>query len=876
MTHPSRDGFRSDRSKGFGAVARWLTVPLLVAVTGVAVAQQYRSEVKVLEVAPPEQQGPEDPAELLKTTTDPYARSLLLRELAARAARDGDAEAAARYLEQALAQGGLSELAAEQMRNDLTRLYAATGKHDEVLRVLEPRFRAGAELGAEEFIALGSAYLQLGRHREAIRPLKAGIAKTLRPDESWRAALLAAHIGAKEYDAASALVSDLVREYPARGDYWLQWMALLMRAGQKQRAAAVLALAARQGHVNSEDDRMRLVALTAGVGAPFEAGSLMQRWMENGELPTTAGNWESLAGLWSNAREWSLAIEALEQALALKPRAQLYLQIAQLYMDREEYPQAAEALATAIDRGAASGSAFMTLGMAEYQQGLVDEAINAFRAAQQFAGSKQLATEWVEYLESGQAREQAMTAALNRAQREWGDAQVQLGRAVDQDIVQIGQPGGANAMQGRRLASTDPFTPVGAERPGNADGTIPAWDGGLMRQDWPAAYTEGAKLIDPFPQDQPQFEISARNVDQYGDKVSAGHRALMARYPDYRMPVYPTRRSVSYPQPIYEASKANRGRAKLLGSDALSGARLGFPFPRPENGVEIMWNHRTRYRGDSAQFQASQAVVHPDGDIPRQFKSNWKTYYRYANVSDPVDIDRNNILVYGVTWLSDSGRNPNFVVLFHETANSIEDPRKLWVLLVKVGRMLRIPPVGYDQPFPQSESLYFIDQIDMYNGAFDRYVWRLVGKREMYIPYNSYRLNDGRYRYDDTLKGRFINPEATRYELHRVWVIEATERGKKRHVFGKRIFYVDEDSWNVVLVENHDREGNLWRFQEGHLLQFYQRQATYSAPVVTYDLKDGRYFANFLTAEEPPPEFDVPGIDSQDFLPARVKVRFSR
>ncbi len=855
-----------------GIVILWLALGLFAAD---ARAQQYRSEVRVLEVAPPEQQSSQDPAELLKTTTDPYARSLLLRELAARAAADGDAAAAARYLEQALSTGGLSELAAEQMRADLTRLYAATGNYDEVVKVLGPRYRRNPDLPAEELVALGASYVQLKRYRDAIPPLQAAIAKTVRPDESWRANLLAAYIGAEQYARASELVADLVREYPARGDYWLQWTALLLRAGKKERAAAVLAVAARLGHVNTETERMRLVALTAGIGAPFEAGSLMQRWMESGELESTPDHWESLAGLWSNAREWSLAITALEQAIARRPRAALYLQLGQLYMDREDYPKAAEALRAAIERGAGSGEVYLTLGMAEYQQGRADAAIDAFRAAQQYARAKPLATEWVQYLESGQAREQAMQAAVARARRQWGDEKVQLASTPDSRIVQVGA-GGENAMSPRRVPSSDPYTPVGAERGGNADGTIPAWDGGLLRQDWPAAYVDGGRLVDPFPQDQPLFEISARNVDQFGDAVSAGHRALMARYPDYRMPVYPTRRSISYPPEIYAATRENQKTARLLGSDALSDARLGFPFPRPENGVEIMWNHRTRYRGDSVQFQAAQAVVHPDGDIPRLLKANWKVYYRYANISDPVDIRRNNILVYGVTWLSDEGRSPDVVVLFHETANSIEDPRNLWVLLVKVGRMLRIPPIGYDQPFPASEGLYFIDQIDMYNGAFDRYVWRLVGKREMYIPYNSYRLNDGRYRYADILRGRFINPEATRYERHRVWVIEATERGGKRHVFGKRVFYVDEDSWNVVMVENHDRDENLWRFQEGHLLEFYNRQATYSAPVVTYDLLDGRYFVNFLTAEEPPAEYDLPGISSQDFLPARIKARYSR
>jgi len=211
----------------------------------------------------------------------------------------------------------------------------------------------------------------------------------------------------------------------------------------------------------------------------------------------------------------------------------------------------------------------------------------------------------------------------------------------------------------------------------------------------------------------------------------------------------------------------------------------------------------------------------------------------------------------------------------HETANSIKDSRDIWVLPPKINKMFRIPPVGYDQPFPGADGLMFVDMIDMYNGAFDRYVWKLTGKREIYIPYNGYKLLDGSVKAADLLRPGHPRQDVMRYELHRVWVIEAVEREGKRHVFGKRVFYVDEDSWNVVLVENYDREGRPWRFQEGHLLAFYDQQFANTAPVFTYDLKDGRYFANRLNDKDPPPQYGLPMKDSE-FLPAAVKAKYGR
>jgi hypothetical protein len=383
------------------------------------------------------------------------------------------------------------------------------------------------------------------------------------------------------------------------------------------------------------------------------------------------------------------------------------------------------------------------------------------------------------------------------------------------------------------------LTAIGAERDGNAAGTIPEWNGGLTQP--PSAFKPGGRLVDPYAPDRPLFTITQANAAQYAALLSNGHRALLAKYKDFRMPVYVTRRSAAYPQAIYDATQANAGKARLIGSDALTNARLGFPFPQPENGVEVMWNHRTRYRGDTFMGVTSQAVVSEKG-IGNRNKGVFKVLFRYGNVAKPADIEDENVICYGVTFVGErvTDTMADFVVLFHESANSIKKARAIWVLLGKVGRMLRLPPLGYDQPMYGTEGLYYIDMIDMYNGAFDRYVWKLVGKRELYIPYNAYRLNDGSQKYAQQLTWPTFSADNTRYELHRVWVIEATERGGKTHVFGKRIFYVDEDSWNVVLVENQDRAGRLWRFQEGHLINSYDVLSTNAYPIVTYDLAQDR------------------------------------
>ena len=870
--------FRAEAAGNAEKILRVSLCALCVLCAKPLLADQYKSEVRELPGTPPPAQQ-QDAQKLLQAAKDPYEKALLLRELAAKAAGSKDYETAAKYLDQAIRQNALSPQAVAEMRKDLTQLLVAGGKPAEVVKALEPQVRNNPNATAEQQAALGGAYLQLKRYKDALPLLQRAVASNPNADESWLQALYAAYANTGQSKAALPVLEKLARRNPGNRDYWLALAGVLHEAGQKERALAALELASRQGHLQSPEERLQLVGLTAQLGAPFEAGSLMHAWLEKGELPRNAQNYERLAGLWVAARESSLAIDALDQAQALAGDPGRSLQLGQLHLDRDDYAAAATELNAAlgearIDR---AGPVLLALGMASFNAGNADGAREAFTGAQRFPQSAAAAQQWLQFLDSAGARE----AAARLARRRGTDAEaVALSRRLLGGEVAAAPS--ASTGTGADIVDTRPelrriggrLTEIGAEREGNADGTIPEWRGGVTQP--PPGFRNGGRLVDPFPQDRPQFTITPANAAQHAARLSPGHRALLAKYPGFRMPVYASRRSAAFPQAIYDATAANRGKAKLVGSDALVDARLGFPFPEPQNGVEIMWNHRTRYRGDSFMGVTSQAVVSRNG-VSNRNKGVFRVLFRYGNVARPADIADENIIAYGVTFVGErvTETNADLVVLFHESANSIKKARAIWVLLGKVGRMLRLPPLGYDQPMYGTEGIYFIDMIDMYNGAFDRYVWKLVGKRELVIPYNAYRLVDGSQKYAQQLTYPTFGAQNARYELHRVWVIEATERGGKSHAFGKRTFYVDEDSWNVVLVENQDRAGKLWRFQEGHLVTSYDVGSTNAYPIVTYDFKDDRYFVHRLLAEDPPLQFNV-AMRAQEFLPASVSAKYSR
>ena len=401
-----------------------------------------------------------------------------------------------------------------------------------------------------------------------------------------------------------------------------------------------------------------------------------------------------------------------------------------------------------------------------------------------------------------------------------------------------------SAQEAGRLGAD--LTPFGAEKAGNAAGTIPAWDGGLTRP--PAGYTPGKHYVDPFAGDKILFTINAKNLDQYAAQLSEGHKAMLRTYETFRMNVYPTRRSASAPQRVYEATSKNVTRAKLVhDGNGVEGAVGGPPFPMPKSGVEVIWNHLLRYRGDIAGRWVMQATPTRGGQFtPVQFDEETMFLYHLPGMTS--EALKNRILYFKQTVTAPS-RLAGGILLVHEMLDQVKQPRDAWVYNPGQRRVRRAPQVAYDNPGTAADNMRTSDQLDMFNGAPDRYEWKLVGKREVLVPYNSYRLQDPKLKYKDIVTPLHINPDHARYELHRVWVVDATLRAGERHTYKRRTFYLDEDSWQIVLMDQYDNRDQLWRVSEGHAMNFYNVPTTWTSAEVHTDLQAGRYLVMGLFNE---------------------------
>ena len=394
------------------------------------------------------------------------------------------------------------------------------------------------------------------------------------------------------------------------------------------------------------------------------------------------------------------------------------------------------------------------------------------------------------------------------------------------------------------------LTPLGGEMAGNAEGTIPAWTGGLSTN---AAAVDGKGfLADPFANEQPLFTITAANAAQYKDKLSAGQMAMLQRYPDtYKIPVYPTHRTTSVPAAIAEAAKVSALNTTAVdGGNGLQNfnASRYYAFPIPKEGVEVVWNHVTRYRGGNTRRVVTQATPQTNGSY-----SLVKFEDEVAFPADMPDLDPakgSNILLYFKQRVTAPSRLAGNVLLVHETIDQVKEPRLAWIYNAGQRRVRRAPQVAYDGPGTASDGMRTADNFDMFSGAPDRYDWQLVGKKEMYIPYNSFKLDSPSLKYDDVLKAGHINQDLTRYELHRVWEVVATLKSGERHIYAKRHMYFDEDSWQIALVDHYDGRGQLWRVAEGHAQHYFNYQVPGYTLEALYDLVAGRYLALGMKNEE--------------------------
>ena len=441
-----------------------------------------------------------------------------------------------------------------------------------------------------------------------------------------------------------------------------------------------------------------------------------------------------------------------------------------------------------------------------------------------------------------------------------------IGAAVGMSLLAVANTFAFAAVTPTEAARlTSDLTPLGAERAGNKEGTIPAWEGGYT-QVWPG-YQSGQPRPDPFANDKPLFQITAKNMAPYADKLSDGVKALLQRYPTYRLDVYPTHRTAAAPQWVYDNTFRNATHVRLTYNGmSMEGAYGGIPFPIPKSGFEVMMNHLYAWKGESVKYDIGTYVVVGGKPILATAGTLSYQYPYYYRDGTPERFNGYYALARMIT--TGPPLKAGEASALHEPVNKLDPGRQVWQYLVGQRRIRRAPDVAYDNPSTLTSGLSFYDEGYLFSGNMDRYDWKLLGKKEMFIPYNTQQFYT--QKVDQVLGPHHLNPDHVRWELHRVWVVEATLAPGKRHALPKRRFYLDEDTWFAVLADSWDAKGQLWH--TGLTLPFIvpELPAVAVIPFVIHDLLKGAYSASSLFNERQRHYQIVPRRPENDFSPATV------
>jgi len=390
--------------------------------------------------------------------------------------------------------------------------------------------------------------------------------------------------------------------------------------------------------------------------------------------------------------------------------------------------------------------------------------------------------------------------------------------------------------EARQLGTS--LTAVGAEKAGNKDGTIPEYGGQLSG----AAAPKGGPRPDPFAADKPRLQISGKSVQGLDDKLTAGTRELLKRYASFRVDLYPTHRSVVLPKQYLDNTAKNALNAKSVeGGVGVEGVLGGVPFPIPKSGYEVMWNHLLRYQGHAFNTKYDSWNVDSSGTPALATTGEIWEEFPLGDPKKKDDVAKQNDVFFRtkLNYLAPDRRAGESLMAF-DAINPLVQPRKVWQYLPGQRRVKLAPDVAYDTPNPGSAGASTYDDAWIFNGALDRFDFKLVGKKEMIVPYNTNKLDSHKVMADVTT-AHHLNPDLVRWELHRVWVVEATHKPGKRHIYSKRVFYIDEDSWVAQASDEYDARGQLYRASFCHLTFYPDVQVAYTGNHMTYDFVSGSY-----------------------------------
>ena len=326
------------------------------------------------------------------------ARVYLMRGYSSYAA--GMPEAAVENFRNAIAQEILQSKEETGLRFNIAQLLAAQQNWPEVTKAILEWFDYTIEPTAVAYYLLAVSYYQQEDLAKALESAEIAVDMSESPKEGWLTLLAALYIQGEDYASAIPVFEELVLRFPKK-QYWVQLSLLWGAKDNYRHALAVQQLAYEQGFLDEDKELVRLARSYLFHELPYPAAKVLQQGLDDGKVEESVDNLELLSNSWIAAREYEKSLGPLGKAAEMSSDGNLFVRLGQVYMQREEWGQAAKLLQKAIQRGGLdnAGNAQLLLGISYYNDKKLSQAVASFGRASRFEKVRQAAEGWITHIE---------------------------------------------------------------------------------------------------------------------------------------------------------------------------------------------------------------------------------------------------------------------------------------------------------------------------------------------------------------------------------------------------------------------------------------------------------------------------------------------
>jgi hypothetical protein len=429
------------------------------------------------------------------------------------------------------------------------------------------------------------------------------------------------------------------------------------------------------------------------------------------------------------------------------------------------------------------------------------------------------------------------------------------------------------------------LTPLGAERAGNADGSIPPWTGGLAEPLLPETQPIDIGVV--YGGDEAFQTVDKGNVAQFATLLTPGTQEMIRKF-GFSIKIFQTCRTAAAPQYVYDNTAQNVTRTQFDPAAVgmgFTGAYGGTPFPiidtgNPKiGGAQLIWNHLTSWRGISLYTKYAPRFVVADGKLilsavaisrfiypyydpeggPETYKGWFSKVRRYCmplNLSGwspgywSGDDPEQQKLANAASWCSPMWNGDEMLTCF--STNATTTPDMMFCVRRASDEITSFVPMGTANAIkiPQEFNIYAgfdpaaakiagLDEYSCFNGTPMQYDWRFINKEEMLVPYNCNAMHF--HPAQEVLQPKFPSPDIVRWEKHRVWIVEAQLKPGQTNALARRRLYIDEDSWLALLGEGYDAGGNMIKYHSVYNRCVGSLPATCELGSMVFDLTTGNY-----------------------------------